>query len=67
MMKAVFKTAQQGAATTIYVATSPELEGIGGQYFDDCQKAILYAPHALDEKNAERLWKLSEDMTSKFL
>src|SRR3954462_3292512 len=33
------KTPAQGAATSVLVATSPDLEGIGGRYFDDCTEA----------------------------
>lgn len=66
------KTVQQGAATTIVLATSPLLEGVGGRYFDDCNEAVLVsrrgegadalhgvAPYALDLANAERLWETS--------
>jgi NAD(P)-dependent dehydrogenase (short-subunit alcohol dehydrogenase family) len=34
-----FKTIEQGAATTVLVATSPQLEGVGGRYFEDCNEA----------------------------
>ncbi len=66
------KTIQQGAATSVLVATSPQLEGIGGHYFEDCNEARVLdpdAPHAsesgvaayaVDPEDAERLWKLSE-------
>jgi NAD(P)-dependent dehydrogenase (short-subunit alcohol dehydrogenase family) len=60
------KTPQQGAATSVLLATSPQLEGIGGRYFEDCNEAIPVsdsngwasgiAPYALDTANAERLW-----------
>jgi hypothetical protein len=33
------KSPEQGAATSVLLATSPELEGIGGRYFDDCNEA----------------------------
>jgi NAD(P)-dependent dehydrogenase (short-subunit alcohol dehydrogenase family) len=66
-----FKTIAQGAATSVLVATSPQLEGIGGRYFEDCNEAekVLpeaastapsgVAPYALDPDAAERLWALS--------
>jgi NAD(P)-dependent dehydrogenase (short-subunit alcohol dehydrogenase family) len=66
-----FKTIPQGAATSVLVATSPELEGIGGRYFEDCNEAEKLqletvssapsgvAPYALDPDVAERLWELS--------
>jgi NAD(P)-dependent dehydrogenase (short-subunit alcohol dehydrogenase family) len=64
------KTAEQGAATSVLLATSPQLEGIGGRYFEDCNEAPVIhrrgeaglggvAPYALDPDNAERLWEVS--------
>jgi NAD(P)-dependent dehydrogenase (short-subunit alcohol dehydrogenase family) len=65
------KTPEQGAATSVLVAASPLLEGVGGRYFDDCNEApvVSYrgeagllngvAPYALDKANADRLWELS--------
>jgi NAD(P)-dependent dehydrogenase (short-subunit alcohol dehydrogenase family) len=65
------KTAEQGAATSVLVATSPLLEGIGGRYFQDCNEAPVVDPaeaestgagvaaYALDPGSAERLWELS--------
>ncbi|MFZ2049987.1 MAG: SDR family NAD(P)-dependent oxidoreductase [Solirubrobacteraceae bacterium] len=67
------KSPQQGAATSVLLATSPLLDGIGGRYFADCNEATLVdhrpegftepatavAPYALDPKNARRLWELS--------
>lgn len=72
----LWKSAQQGAATSIMVATLPELEGIGGRYFADCNEAELItrtsgdrmaefsvvAGWALDKANAVRLWDLTEDL-----
>ncbi|MFC3500556.1 SDR family NAD(P)-dependent oxidoreductase [Micromonospora krabiensis] len=67
---AYWKTTEQGAATSVLVATSPLLDGIGGRYFEDCQEAgpnqagsrAGYAPYALDPEAAERLWQVSEDL-----
>jgi NAD(P)-dependent dehydrogenase (short-subunit alcohol dehydrogenase family) len=63
------KTVEQGAATSILLATSPLLDGIGGRYFEDCNEAIPVtsgngytsgvAPYALDPGNADRLWEES--------
>jgi len=52
------KSIPQGAATTVYVATAPELESIGGKYFSDCKLAPP-ATHAKSEKDAQQLWELS--------
>jgi NAD(P)-dependent dehydrogenase (short-subunit alcohol dehydrogenase family) len=63
------KTAEQGAATSVLLAASPLLAGVGGRYFEDCTEApivhergagmIGVAPYALDPANAQRLWDLS--------
>jgi NAD(P)-dependent dehydrogenase (short-subunit alcohol dehydrogenase family) len=68
----VLKTVEQGAATSVLLATSPQLEGIGGRYFEDCNEAQTVdrrgagisgvAPYALDPTNAERLWELSLEL-----
>ena len=55
-------TPEQGAATSVLLAASPLLEGVGGRYFEDCQEAepgSRVAPYALDPENAERLWDVS--------
>ena len=67
------KTPQEGAATSVLLATSRWLEGIGGRYFEDCNEARLVdhrptdfsggvAPYALDSDNARRLWELAEHL-----
>ena len=69
-----FKTVEQGAATSVLVATSSQLEGVGGRYFEDCNEATVVepgtpgvfgvAPFALDPEAAERLWQVSIDALS---
>jgi NAD(P)-dependent dehydrogenase (short-subunit alcohol dehydrogenase family) len=71
-----FKSREQGAATSVLVATSHQLNGIGGRYFEDCHEAQRLpqdfsseaatgvAPYALDPENAARLWERSESMTA---
>ncbi|MEH0825141.1 MULTISPECIES: SDR family NAD(P)-dependent oxidoreductase [unclassified Micromonospora] len=64
-----WKNTEQGAATSVLVATSPLLNGVGGRYFEDCQQAGLNQPgtrtgvaaYALDPEAAERLWTVSEE------
>ncbi|MCO5998988.1 SDR family NAD(P)-dependent oxidoreductase [Actinoallomurus rhizosphaericola] len=70
----LIKTAEQGAATSVLLATSPLLEGIGGRYFVDGNETETVdrrgaapplhgvARYALDPDNARRLWTLSEDL-----
>lgn len=65
-----FKTVQQGAATTVWAATSPALSGRGGIYLENCQIAHAASgagnsgleSYAVDPAAAERLWTLSEDL-----
>jgi NAD(P)-dependent dehydrogenase (short-subunit alcohol dehydrogenase family) len=57
------KSPAQGAATSVLLAASPLLEGIGGRYFEDCNEAEVgqrVAPYALDPEHADRLWGVSE-------
>jgi NAD(P)-dependent dehydrogenase (short-subunit alcohol dehydrogenase family) len=70
------KTAQQGAATSVLLAASPLVEGVGGLYFENCNESVRvekrttdyatggYAPYALDPDNAERLWRRSHTLIS---
>ncbi len=44
-----FKTIGQGAATSVLVASSPQLEGIGGRYFEDCNQASVLAHDPADQ------------------
>ena len=39
-----FKNPQQGASTSVWAATAPELKGQGGLYLEDCQKAVAVDP-----------------------
>ncbi|MEU4533597.1 SDR family NAD(P)-dependent oxidoreductase [Streptosporangium sp. NPDC023825] len=64
-----WKTPEQGAATSVLVATSPLLEGVGGRYFEDCNEAGRNRPgtrngvaaYALDPEAAARLWQVSDE------
>ena len=69
---ASLKTIPQGAATTVWCATSPLLADIGGVYCEDADVAEVTAGpgvtsgvrgYSLDEDNARRLWEVSERMT----
>lgn len=68
-----WKTPEQGAATSVWAAVAPELEGVGGKYLEDCAVAEAwtkdgdppfgtYLPYALDRDHADRLWNLSEQL-----
>ena len=67
------KTPEQGAATSVLLATSPPLDGVGGRYFEDCNEAPVVdkrpefgvggvARYAVDPANAERLWDVSLEL-----
>ena len=72
---ALYKTVAQGAATTVWCAANPRLEGLGGVYCEDCDVAAPapagearsgtsgVLPWAMDGERAERLWQLSEQLT----
>ena len=65
-----YKTPAQGAATTVLLAASPLLDGIGGRYFVDNQEVEVVpggpdatggvADHAVDPDAADRLWAYAE-------
>jgi NAD(P)-dependent dehydrogenase (short-subunit alcohol dehydrogenase family) len=52
---------EQGAATSIYLASSPEVEGVTGKYFADCRE-ISSSPASYDEAAQRKLWGVSEEM-----
>jgi NAD(P)-dependent dehydrogenase (short-subunit alcohol dehydrogenase family) len=55
-------TPAQGARTSIYLASSPEVEGVTGQYFVKCKPARS-SPASYDRETARRLWEVSLAMT----
>jgi NAD(P)-dependent dehydrogenase (short-subunit alcohol dehydrogenase family) len=80
-IKAIFddypwRSTEQGAATSVLLAASPLLDGIGGRYFENCNEALPHDPttegesmeaggvaaHALDPVAATRLWDVSVDL-----
>ncbi|HEX6736990.1 MAG TPA: oxidoreductase, partial [Vicinamibacteria bacterium] len=69
----LLKNPEQGAATSVWCATSRQLDGMGGVYCEDVDIAVAAAadgaekrgvrPWAMDPDLAERLWLLSEEWT----
>jgi NAD(P)-dependent dehydrogenase (short-subunit alcohol dehydrogenase family) len=67
------KTIEQGAATSVLLAASPDLDGVTGRYYEDCAEAPQVteraghtggvATYALDPNNADRLWHISTELT----
>ena len=68
------KNIEQGAATTVWCAVSPQLNNKGGVYCEDCDIAPTVPadsklrsgvrPWAVDKRAAEALWVLSEKLAS---
>lgn len=58
-----FLTPEQGAKTSIYLATSPKVEDVTGKYFVRC-KSVRSSPGSYDEATANRLWRWSEERTN---
>ncbi|MGF6885122.1 NAD(P)-dependent dehydrogenase (short-subunit alcohol dehydrogenase family) [Nocardia sp. GAS34] len=66
----LIKSIPQGAATSVLLATAPQLAGVGGRYFADCNESETVdrrtgtlhgvARYALDPDGAQHLWELSE-------
>ena len=64
----IAKTPQEGAATQVYVATSPALQGVSGAYFEDCNAVTVSGNnHVFDKPMATRLWATAEEMTQGYL
>jgi NAD(P)-dependent dehydrogenase (short-subunit alcohol dehydrogenase family) len=66
MSNPMFKTIPEGTATQCYVATSPDLAGVTGYYFDDCNPAVPNE-HMQDDAMAARLWAVSEELVADYL
>ncbi len=68
----LLKTVEQGASTTLWCATSPQLNGMGGVYCENCNIAQPWKagnppmtgvhPHVCDEALADALWAKSEEL-----
>lgn len=62
LLRPFFRTPEQGAATSIYLASSPDLEKVTGKYFADCKETRSSAV-SYDTAVAGRLWEISTRMT----
>jgi NAD(P)-dependent dehydrogenase (short-subunit alcohol dehydrogenase family) len=62
-----FKTIPEGAATTCYVATSPELVDVRGFYFSNCNVDDVNMRYLYDDAMAAKLWQVSEELTKDYL
>jgi retinol dehydrogenase 12 len=55
-------SAEEGAHTSIYLASSPEVANVSGKYFENC-KPIESSPVSCDKDAAQRLWQVSAELT----
>ncbi len=62
LMNGRMVTPERGARTSIYLASSPEVEGVSGRYFQDCRE-LRSSQASYDEATARSLWRISEDLT----
>jgi NAD(P)-dependent dehydrogenase (short-subunit alcohol dehydrogenase family) len=63
MFKLLARSPEKGASTAVYLATSPEVEGANGKLFAD-SKPVKIGGQARQPGLAERLWKMSADLTN---
>jgi NAD(P)-dependent dehydrogenase (short-subunit alcohol dehydrogenase family) len=66
----LFKTPEQGASTQVWAGTSPQLDGLGGVFCEDCDIAAVseddapgVRPYAINPESAARLWTVSAELT----
>jgi len=62
LFKPFMRSPEQGADTLIYLASSPEVEGMTGKYLAD-RKVKAASDAAYDETTRKRLWEASEELT----
>ena len=62
LTKVLFISPERGAETSIYLASSPEVEGISGKFFSK-KRVVQPQPAADDTASAQRLWQISEQLT----
>jgi len=72
----LFKTTEQGASTSVWAATSSELNGKGGIYLEDCSISVPapegafmagHGAHIYKEENEKRIWQVAEELLGKKL
>ncbi|XP_050436237.1 retinol dehydrogenase 14 [Adelges cooleyi] len=61
VVKTMFKTTEQGAQTSIYLAVSEDVAKTNGKYFKDCKEASLRSD-ILDDANAKKYWEICEQL-----
>jgi NAD(P)-dependent dehydrogenase (short-subunit alcohol dehydrogenase family) len=62
LLRLIARSPEEGAQTSVYLATSPEVAGVTGKYFVD-NRAVPSDPISYDEALAQQLWETSATMT----
>jgi len=62
LLRHVARSPEEGARTSLYLATSPQVEGMTGAYYAD-EQAVGSAPLTYDEDLARRLWQISANLS----
>jgi retinol dehydrogenase-14 len=62
LVRPFFLSSEKGAETSVYLASSPEVEGVTGKYFVR-KRAVASSPESYDAEVARRLWKISVQLT----
>jgi NAD(P)-dependent dehydrogenase (short-subunit alcohol dehydrogenase family) len=62
LVKPFFLSPEKGAETSVYLASSPEVDGVTGKYFVR-KRAVASSPESYDLEVARRLWKISVQLT----
>ncbi|KAI9520713.1 Retinol dehydrogenase 14 [Dissostichus eleginoides] len=62
LSRSLFKSPEEGAATSVFLACSPDVDGVQGKCFADCQPQVLL-DKATDREVASKLWDISEVMS----
>lgn len=65
LARPLMRTPERGARTPVYVASSPDLEGVTGAYYSRCERRVS-SPQSYDTAAAARLWSVSEALTGAF-
>jgi retinol dehydrogenase 14 len=62
LVKLFATSPEKGASTSIYLATSAEVEGVSGKYFKNCRE-VPSSPETYDQSIAQKLWEVSSELT----
>ena len=63
LFKPFFMNPEKGAETTIYLASSPEVDGVTGKYFEK-KKAVESSPESYDDAISKQLWDVSAELAN---